>query len=62
MEHWYLRVPFIEVGLEDRLQTSQETKEIRRTSLERTDFVKQRDFDPTALGFDPKKYEREDSP
>lgn len=60
MEHWYLRVPFIEATLEDRLQMPEEIKEIRRLSLERTDFAKQRDFDPKALEFDPKKYERKE--
>jgi hypothetical protein len=60
IEHWYLRVPFIEVTLEDRVQMPEEIKEIRRVSLERTDFAKQRDFDPKALEFDPKKYERKE--
>jgi hypothetical protein len=60
IEHWYLRVPFVEVTLEDRVQMPEEVKEIKRVSLERTDFVKQRDFDPKALEFDPKKYERKE--
>ena len=60
LEHWYLRVPFVEITLEDRVQMSEEVKEIKRVSLERTDFVKERDFDPTAPEFDPKKYERKD--
>jgi hypothetical protein len=61
IEHWYLHVPFIELTLEDRLQMPEEISEIRRVSLERTDFAKQRDFDPNALEFDPKKYERKES-
>ena len=56
-----MRVPFIEITLEDRLQMPEEIKEIRRISLERTDFAKERDFDPKALDFDPKKYERRQS-
>ena len=60
IEHWYLRVPFVEVTLQDRVQLSEEVEEIKRHSLERTDFVKQRGFDPKAPGFDPKKYEREE--
>jgi hypothetical protein len=61
LEHWYLRVPFSEITLEDRVQMPEEIKEVRRDSLERTDFVKQRDFDPTESGFDPHKYERKES-
>ena len=61
LDHWYLRVPFIEITLENRVQMPEEIKEIRRISLERTDFAKERDFDPTALNFDPKKYERKDA-
>ena len=60
MEHWYLRVPFIEITLEDRLQTPEEIKEIRRVSLDRTDFAKRGDFDPKTLEFDPKQYERKE--
>jgi hypothetical protein len=62
IEHWYLRVPFIEITLEDRVQMPEEIKEIRRVSLERTDFATERDFDPKAPEFDPKKYERKESP
>ena len=58
LEHWYLRVPFVEITLESRIQMPEEIKEIRRASLERTDFEKQRGFDPNDPGFDPKKYER----
>ena len=61
LKHWYLRVPFIEITLEDRPQLPQEIKEISRMSLERTDFAKERNFDPTALDFDPKKYERREA-
>ena len=60
IEHWYLRVPFIEIMLADGLQMPEEYKEIRRVSLERTDFAKERDFDPNAQEFDPKKYERKE--
>jgi hypothetical protein len=62
IEHWYLRVPFIEITLEDRLQMPEEVKETRRASLERTDFAKRNGFDPNAVEFDPKKYERKESP
>jgi hypothetical protein len=62
MEHWYLRVPFIELTLEDRFQLPEEITEISRVSLERSDFESRRDFDPNALEFDPKKYERKESP
>lgn len=62
LEHWYLRVPFIEVTLEDRLQMPEEVKEISRVSLERSDFENRRDFDPQALEFDPKKYVRKEGP
>jgi hypothetical protein len=55
-------VPFIEITLEDRLQMPEEIQEIRRASLERTDFRKRDDFDPNALEFDPKKYERKETP
>jgi len=61
IQHWYLRVPFIELTLENRLQMPEEIKEIKRVSLERTDFAKVRDFDPKAVEFDPKKYERKES-
>jgi hypothetical protein len=62
IKHWYLRVPFIEVTLEDRLQMPEEIHEIRRASLERTDFAKRNDFDPNTVEFDPKRYERKESP
>jgi len=61
IQHWYLQVPFIELTLENRLQMPEEIREIKRVSLERTDFAKERDFDPKALEFDPKKYERKES-
>jgi hypothetical protein len=61
LEHWYLRVPFIEITLENTVQMPEEIKEIRRISLERTDFAKESDFDPTAPDFDPKKYERKEA-
>ena len=62
LEHWYLRVPFIEITLEDTLQMPEDIKQIRRFSLERTDFKQERDFDPQAPEFDPRKYERKESP
>jgi len=61
IQHWYLRVPFKELTLENGLQTPREITEIKRVSLERTDFARERDFDPNALEFDPKKYERKES-
>lgn len=61
LEHWYLRVPFIEITMEDRIQMPEEISEIRRDSLERTDFEKQSGFDPNDPGFDPKRYERRES-
>jgi hypothetical protein len=30
--------------------------------LERSDFAKEKDFDPQAPEFDPKKYERKENP
>lgn len=60
LEHWYLRIPFVEITMEDRIQMPEEIKEIRRNSLERTDFEKQRGFDPNEPGFEPKRYERRD--
>jgi hypothetical protein len=62
IDHWYLRVPFIETTLEDTVQMPEEIHQIRRASLERKDFAKRDDFDPNALEFDPKKYERKESP
>jgi hypothetical protein len=62
LDHWYLQVPFIEITLEDTAQMPEEIHQISRASLERTDFAKRDDFDPNALEFDPKKYERKESP
>jgi hypothetical protein len=61
IQHWYLRVPFVELTLENGLQMPEEIREIKRVSLERTDFAKKGDFDPKALEFDPKKDERKES-
>jgi hypothetical protein len=61
IQHWYLLTPFTELSLENRLQMPEEIREFKRVSLERTDFAKERDFDPQALEFDPKQYERKES-
>ena len=61
LEQWYLRVPFIEITLEDGIQPPEEIKEIRRDSLERTDFERRSGFDPNDPGFDPKRHERRES-
>jgi hypothetical protein len=58
IQHWSIRVPFSELTLENRLQAPEEITEIKRVSLERTDFLKKMDFDPQAHEFDPKQYER----
>ena len=61
IQHWYLLSPFTELSLENRLQMPEEIREIKRVSLERTDFAKEGDFDQQALEFDPKQYERKES-
>jgi hypothetical protein len=62
LEHWYLRVPFRELTLEDTLQMPGDIKEVRRVSLERTDFEIKGGFNPNAHEFDPRDYERESRP
>jgi uncharacterized protein YwqG len=62
LEHWYLRVPFRELTLEDTLQMPEDIEEIRRVSLERTDFKIQGGFNPNAPEFDPRDYESESEP
>ena len=60
LTHWYIKVPFTELTLEDRLQRPEEIRNIERRSLERTDFEPKQGFDPNSETFNPKDHEKDD--
>ena len=60
LQHWYIRVPFVELTLIDGIQVDPGTiKEITRYSLERTDFdARFSGLDPDSLEFSPIVFEK----
>lgn len=58
LRHWYIKVPFTEITLEDRIQMPEEIRTIERGTLERTDFVSYRQFNPNSGEFNPKDFQR----
>src|SRR5258705_12417206 len=57
LEHWYIKVPFVEYAVEDETNVPHVVHKVSRSSLERADF-KQYDFDPFNPSFDPQLFEK----
>jgi hypothetical protein len=60
LDHWYIKVPFVEYAVEDETYVPHVVHKVSRSSLERTDF-KQYDFDPFNPSFDPRLFEKRSS-
>jgi hypothetical protein len=58
LEHWYIKVPFQKLVIEDETHVPQKTHTVTVQSLERTDFESRNGFDPNHQAFDPTSYQR----
>jgi hypothetical protein len=61
LDHWYLKVPFVEFAVEDETQVPHKVNKVNRTSLERSDFERKGGFDPLNPSFDPHLFEKRSS-
>jgi hypothetical protein len=60
LDHWYIKVPFVESVPADETYLPGPVHKVNRPSLERTDFETY-DFDPFNPSFDPHLFERRSS-
>jgi hypothetical protein len=60
LDHWYIKVPFVEYVPDDETYPPGPVHKVNRPSLERTDFETY-DFDPFNPSFDPHFFERRSS-
>ena len=60
LDHWYIRVPFVEYVPDDETYLPGPVHKVNRPSLERTDFETY-DFDPFNPSFDPRLFEKRSS-
>jgi len=60
LDHWYIKVPFVEYAVEDEAYVPHVIHKVSRPSLERTDFENY-DFDPLNPAFDPRRFEKRSS-
>ena len=58
LSHWYIKVPFEAVVLEDETNVPHNMQKVTRQSLERTDFEARNGFDPNDPAFDPKSFQQ----
>ena len=58
LSHWYIKIPFKALVIEDETHIPQNVYRVTRQSLERTDFEIRNGFDPRDPAFDPKAYQR----
>ena len=61
LDHWYIKVPFVESVPEDETYIPGPVRRVSRSSLERTDFERKDGFDPLSPSFDPRLFERRSS-
>jgi hypothetical protein len=57
LDHWYIKVPFVEYVPDDETYLPGPVHKVTRTSLERTDFETY-EFDPFNRSFDPRLFEK----
>lgn len=58
LKHWYIKVPFQKLVIEDETHVPQKTLTVTAQSLKRTDFEGRNGFDPNDREFDPTSYQR----
>ena len=58
LSHWYIKIPYEELVVEDETQLPHKSHTVVRQSLERTDFESKNGFDPEDPAFQPKLYQR----
>ena len=58
LSHWYIKIPFEALVIEDETHIPHNMHKVTRQSLERTDFEIRNGFDPKDPAFDPKAYQR----
>lgn len=58
LSHWYIKVPFEEVVIEDETHIPHNVHKVTRQSLERTDFEPKNGFNPNDPAFDPKSFQK----
>lgn len=61
LDHWYIKVPFVENAVEDETHVPHVIHKVSRPSLERTDFEREDGFDPFSPSFDPRLFEKRSS-
>jgi len=61
LDHWYIKVPFVESVPEDETYIPGPVRKVSRPSLERTDFERKDGFDPFSPAFDPRLFEKRSS-
>jgi hypothetical protein len=58
LDHWYIKVPFVESVPDDEKYLPGPVHKVNRPSLERTDFERKDGFDPLSPSFDPRLFEK----
>ena len=58
LTHWYIKVPFERLVVEDESDTPHNMYRVTGGSLERTDFETSNDFNPNDPTFDPKSFQQ----
>jgi hypothetical protein len=58
LSHWYIKIPFEALVIDDETHVPHNVHKVTRQSLERTDFETRNGFDPKDSVFDPKAYQR----
>jgi hypothetical protein len=58
LSHWYIKVPFEKLVIEDETHIPHNVHKATSHSLERTDFEPKNGFDPHDPTFDPKSFQK----
>lgn len=58
LNHWYIRVPFGEMVIDDETRIPHTGHKVTRQSLERTDFEPTNGFNPNDATFDPTSFQK----
>ncbi len=58
LSHWYIKVPFEALAIEDETKVPQNSQKVTRQSLERTDFETKNGFNPNDPAFEPKSFQQ----
>jgi len=58
LSHWYIKVPFERLVVEDETDIPHNMYRVAGSSLERTDFATSNDFNPNDPAFDPRSFQQ----